>query len=388
MINLGDLSGEIDRLVGEIQLQTEARAASASLALETLASIGDHWPQLQKRIEQSRTSWLPAEILDSPDAVYPAPPTLSDYTAIAVDGSQIAPDRHGIADFYLIQTGGIILHYGQNSAARRFRDAAIFVGSDEDSLDGRPERKLANHRSNMEFQQLKRAIEMNRNPASPTIGMVDGTLVLWMLEEAERASGVAALLDLLEFGRVNICPIIGYISSPGSREVVTALRLQRCPFEASLCQKFCPNEKGSQKRNAPCGGLEGATDSHLFASRLKAGERSAVFGSRSKVVLDCYSQQDKIKFFYLRTHREIVRIEVPSWVADDPKMLETIHSVCLDQAEKGGGYPVALTEAHECAVVTAEDRRSLNRVLEKRLASLKMPLTVTRKAISKRLPRV
>ena len=388
MINLGELSEEINRLAAEIQRQIIERAKSAGLSRETLSEVGDEWRQLNDKIYSSKTSWLPAEILERSDCVYPLPIVPFDHTVVAVDGSQIAPERHGIADYFLIQTGGIILKYGLSSSAKRFRDAELFVGGDLNLDEGRPETIVARTRTNKEFEQLQRALELNISSAGPTVGMCDGTLVLWMLDESEQRDGVASLTGLLDFGFENRCPVVGYISSPGSREVVTALRLQRCPFDQALCQKNCSQYKDSLKRSAPCGGMEGATDAHLFAAMLKVGERSAIFGSRSKVVLNCYSERNKIKFFYLRTDREVVRVELPAWVGNDPELLNWVHSICFDQANKGGGYPVALSEAHECAVVTAEDRRNLNRVLEKKLAALKVPLTMTRKALSKRIPRV
>jgi hypothetical protein len=61
-------------------------------------------------------------------------------------------------------------------------------------------------------------------------------------------------------------------------------------------------------------------------------------------------------FFYLNLGKEIVRIEVPAWVADNSDYLDTVCKVTIDQALKGNGYPVALAEAHEQAVIKGDDR--------------------------------
>ncbi|HIC70299.1 MAG TPA: hypothetical protein EYO90_12345, partial [Candidatus Latescibacteria bacterium] len=55
---------------------------------------------------------------------------------------------------------------------------------------------------------------------------------------------------------------------------------------------------------------------------------------------------------------EIARVEVPKWVAEDPPLLDLVHAVVCDQADKGQGYPVSLSEAHEKAVVRGADRES------------------------------
>ena len=38
------------------------------------------------------------------------------FTLIAADGSQIYPDRHGIASYYLLNTGAIVLRTGTGEA--------------------------------------------------------------------------------------------------------------------------------------------------------------------------------------------------------------------------------------------------------------------------------
>ncbi len=49
-------------------------------------------------------------------------------------------------------------------------------------------------------------------------------------------------------------------------------------------------------------------------------------------------------------------MEVPLWAADNNELLDLVHAVIVDQCDKGFGYPVALSEAHEQAVVTGTDR--------------------------------
>ena len=124
-------------------------------------------------------------------------------------------------------------------------------------------------------------------------------------------------------------------------------------------------------------------DSQLFAGLLSPGERSALFASRSRVVMEHYAGQET-HFFYLRLDDEIARVEVPQWVARDRERLDMTHSLVLDQCHRGDGYPVALSEAHEQAVVTGADRENFWALVEAGLVEDHLPTPSTGKSRSKR----
>lgn len=128
-------------------------------------------------------------------------------------------------------------------------------------------------------------------------------------------------------------------------------------------------------------------DRLLFARLLQPGERSARFRTRSKI--EAYYEahgcsQHRTCFCYVNAGSEVVRLEMPEWVATDEALLDLVHAVCLDQSEKGQGYPRALTEAHELAVVRGADRISFYETLERMLVQSRLPVVVTRKALAKR----
>jgi len=87
----------------------------------------------------------------------------------------------------------------------------------------------------------------------------------------------------------------------------------------------------------------------------------------------------------LRLDDEVARIEIPKWVADDQVLLEQMHCVVLDQCRRGQGYPVALSEAHEQAVVTIGDRQNFWQLVEAGLVEEDMPTPTTGKSRSKRM---
>jgi hypothetical protein len=64
---------------------------------------------------------------------------------------------------------------------------------------------------------------------------------------------------------------------------------------------------------------------------------------------------------------EVARIEFPEWVAEDALLLDTALSLVLAQVQKGYGYPVALAEAHNQAVVRGGDRARFFALLEQQM---------------------
>jgi GNAT superfamily N-acetyltransferase len=92
----------------------------------------------------------------------------------------------------------------------------------------------------------------------------------------------------------------------------------------------------------------------------------------------------RVYFFYLQTGQEMARVEVPEWVAADPARLELAHALLLDQCRRGQGYPVALSEAHEQAVVTAADTENFRRLVEEWLSEEHVAVSTSAKSRSKR----
>ena len=115
---------------------------------------------------------------------------------------------------------------------------------------------------------------------------------------------------------------------------------------------------------------------------LKPGQRSPVFRSSSKI-LEAYGRH-WIHFFYVHVGQEIGRVEVPEWVVKDQDMLELVHACICDQAEKGQGYPVALSEAHERAVVRSADRESFYRFLRDTYVRNDVRARISTKSLKKR----
>ena len=91
-------------------------------------------------------------------------------------------------------------------------------------------------------------------------------------------------------------------------------------------------------------------------------------------------------FYYLHGGMAIARVEVPDWLADDPELLALSHAMLVKQCELGLGYPVAISEGHEQAVITGHDREEFRRLTLMLLEQRGLPTPESAKATSKRRP--
>jgi hypothetical protein len=339
---------------------------------------------------------------ERPDLAVAPPSIPTRYTALATDGSQIVADRHDLALCYLINIGFIALRYGPDPGASLRSRPALATPDDTLLSDFNGEQDpIAPKRLSMRcrLQEVAGLAELlseesGKTAASvPAIGLCDGSLILWPLE-SERDSDyrhdvLNAFQSSLEIARDAHIPIAGYISKPMSKDVVNSLRVHVCPHEFANCDRHCP--KSSLPRPnyvAPdCSGTERVTDADLFARILQPGERSVVFGSGSQI-LEKYEPRHRTDFFYLNTGVEVARVEIPAWVTDDAGLLAQTHALCYDQARKGNGYPVALAEAHEQAIVRGAERSAFFHLMERHFVPAGIPLATTQKALAKRARRV
>ncbi|GAF94715.1 unnamed protein product, partial [marine sediment metagenome] len=169
-----------------------------------------------------------------------------------------------------------------------------------------------------------------------------------------------------------------YISFPRSTDVVNALRVALCPHDPPDCDHYCPP---GEKRD--CDTVAGVQDRELFSNLLSQGERSALFTSQSSIVRKHYGAH-RVYFFYLNVDDEIARVEIPQWAAENESLLNLVHTLVLDQCRRGQGYPVALSEAHEKAVVTTADRENFWQLVESSLVDEHLPSPSSAKSRSKR----
>ncbi|MBD1909538.1 MULTISPECIES: DNA double-strand break repair nuclease NurA [unclassified Leptolyngbya] len=338
---------------------------------------------------------IPQEPLDTCIPLAPAPPN---HTVLATDGSQIAPSHHEIAYCYLINVGRIVLHYGQNrhplldslpeifyrpedlyssrqwgisteewmGYRRTASEATVLAELAAAEMEGRELRQESLRVEERAGGQKTEAMPSPPPPASlsPTLAMVDGSLTHWFLDPlpAEARDRILLpILDAWETLRLLRVPLVGYLSAARSGESLNFLRLHTCPKDQPDCQSYCPG----QTDIAPCQVFAPLRDTALWGIVLKPGQRSAIWRSSARI-LDYYDHH-RTYFCYVHMGSEIARVEFPAWVAEDAELLNAALSLTMTQVDKGQGYPVALAEAHNQAVVRGGDRARFFALLEQQM---------------------
>jgi hypothetical protein len=388
VLNFNLVKSQIDSMIRERKDFAGELSDKIVLAKEELRLRSENWEELSRKVDESRTSWLVAGISSPLDTAHPLPERPRSYTALSSDGSQIFPDRHEALPCYLINISSIAITYGDNAGARLDSGPSLFY-RDEDRFTTWGGKKvpadsdvISLKRTLMEFERILELVKGNETDGN-TIALSDGTLILWRLEAAPpdfRSGIMVPFLRIMdEFKNLRI-PVAGYISYPGSTDVINALRVGLCPEKVSFCNQ-CPY---TDLPELPCSPIEGLTDRFLFSTVLDAGEASPVFKSSSKI-LEMYGDH-RIYFFYINIGEEIARVEIPEWVAGDGRLLSLVHTLVFDQAKKGKGYPVAIAEAHEQAVVKAKDRDFFFSLIREAMVRADFSVTVSRKGLSKRIP--
>jgi len=382
-------------MVATLKAGTDERQKRLNYALDVLRDKSINLDHLKKKIEGSKTTWLVADLADGLDQHYEAPPNPEEFTVLATDGSHIDVDRHKSTRCYLINIGTAILHYGAYPSAALDSFPSLYSGDEElviMPVGGRGREQpiegalLGIKRSVDECHWLaKLAAELPQGSSS--LALLDGSLILWGLEaypefvtEALLAQGFLSYLDdIRKLNNGKRLALASYISFPRSTDVVNVLRLALCPYDPADCDRYCPT---NEKRD--CDAVAGVQDRELFANLLGQGERSAIFISQSSVVRQHYGEH-WVYFFYLKLDDEIARVEIPQWVATNENLLNLVHTLVLDQCQRGNGYPVALSEAHEQAVVTGADRENFWRLVELSLIDEHLPSLSSAKSQSKRM---
>lgn len=353
------------------------------LAQSLVAEYADQWEELADFAETTKERVaVPTGPLDE---TVPTPPRLAQYTALASDGSEIEPDRHGAGgDYYLVNVGWARIAYGQpgrdaelkTRSTLSFRDEDLYIVDPRNPRRQVPirDRHLDALRTVKELEALADLAEAEREQHADVAGvaLVDGTLLFSVLEERPqdflRAYFYGLYVAQLDRLRASGVALAAYASRTRGIDLVNLLRA-KCHVEPAACATCSSGPRRTTATSGPdlvcC--LRGATDAMLLGPMLESGERSAIFRVRSNVH-DPYYGEHRIHFFLLDTGTETARVEVPAWVARDRVALDRVHAVLVDQCVKGQGYPAVLARADDRAVITTGDRLLLDSLVRQELA--------------------
>jgi hypothetical protein len=392
MLDLRQLRDQLSDFESHQGDRENRREAQEERARTLLRACHEHWRQVQAAAKAAQPRRLVAEMREPPAATHPAPERPTPITVVATDGSQIYPDRHLEPPFFLLNISQVAFQYGTTEKAHldatpslHFREP--LADRFGEPLDTIPAELVSALRDEQELRRLLEAATTARVSGRPLVALADGTLIRWMIRgmdnDALESTLIARYTQFLDGFREEGRALASYVSLPASTEIVNLLRFVGGDLAVA------PPDLPSRAPDAPR--LDGLLDRHVLALILGPGERSAVFGSASHIQAE-YPTGTDIAFFYLRVPGpgggELGRVEVPRWVADDAALLDRVHATVLHECRKGEGYPLALSEAHERAVVRASEREAFYRLMERRLRRAGLEPTGSRKRRSKQRPRV
>ncbi len=389
MLDLVKLTAQVTDLSQHLSQEATAsqyRLQKAMVTFQQLLKTPEIWHQRYTdwHDQLAFTTASPAEDLATfaQDPGNRVQPRGGQHAVMATDGSQIVPSHHEIAYCSLINVGRVALHYHQSQWPLLDSVPFLFYRSaDFNQYPGIPaEDLLSLRRTQAEVEELVQLILATDSP-SPTLALVDGSLIHWSLESlhyAQQQDWLQPILSAYDQLRQARVPIAGYISASRSSEVMNYFRLGLCPYLGCDCSQYCLNTTPT-----PCQPFAPLTDRAFWSGLLAPGQRSPIWRSGARL-LHHYGHH-WIHCCYLNVGEEIARIEFPQWVNDDPDLLNQTLEIILAQVEKGLGYPVALAEAHHLAVVRGGDRHRFFALIEQELirAGLKN-VAVSRKEARKR----
>lgn len=395
-LELNKLTGQVDAMGRALAGRNDGLAEKTLQARKTLADRPEVSEELQDKIKAARQidEWRRGAIplgqrLDERDRPGACP---TPHTLIAVDGSQIYPDRHGFAAYYLLNTGAIVLRAGTGQAPTVasvpelfFQDADLY---DEEGWVRTPDYVNA-QRNRREIQTLADLAEAERaalggDLSVPIVCMIDGPLLPWMKRDRDHADTINQEIEffaaqMVRLRRAAAIPV-GYVDRPDSAYVLRILELIDLPIEKITREAL---------RQGPFIQL---TDRMLFDG-LAPNERTGVFEPNSDAN-DRYrlrSGGDRITFVYANLARPgrgqgsaIARIEVPGWIASDPGKLDIAQAALYANCEPTN-YPYVLARAHELAVVGQAERNDLEQMLFQTLLRNGLMPEVSFKAANKLL---
>lgn len=389
MLDLTALHRQFDAFGSHRLQELRRQRAGLAHAVAALRACSPAWEGLKVQVQADNPTFLVAGLLDQPDRAIPC--TLqrpAEVTLVATDGSQIYPERHIDPPCYLINVSQIAFQYGTleppvmgATPELRYRQRDL-EGLLENKTESITAGIVSAIRDNQELEALYATALAASVQGRPLLAVADGTLIRWMLsglnnpalEEDLITRYVETLHQFFE-DQLLVC---SYISSPGNTEMVNFLRW------------YLAQTPEGRARGVAVEDLAGLRDAHLFEQVLAPGERSVVFEAGSHIQKR-YHAEDQICYFYLRVPAlggaEMARVELPLWIARVPAWVDLIHVLMLDQAEKGRGYPVILSEAHEHAVIRGQDTAVFYHLLDTQLRAAGMPpLRESHKRMSKQRP--
>jgi hypothetical protein len=326
--------------------------------------------------------WRGAVPIGEPlDLAIDPPPHPDRLSIVAGDGSQIYPDSHGLALYYVINIGTIVFRHGSGQApiVRTFPTVSSEVESGDDEIISGP---VVNARRDV--GELTHIADLALTEDSPVVALMDGTLALWVqtaaIPQDEQDRVQRDYLQQLDRLREARLPIGAFLSRPRSTNVTQL---------AYLAHFDDPDRALSSVMNDRGNAFKGLRDTTVFATLLQPSQRSALFEVAPAWNTTYRDRGHSIHFFYINVgtvaQPEIARIEVPIWIAQDRSAVGLLHAAIVEQCKISPGYPYVLARAHEIAVVTNAERAEFDKMIATQLTRQGVEAKLSEKKFQKSL---
>jgi hypothetical protein len=384
-LELSKLTGQVQTLGQTLAERERKLAGLIELAQKWLRQYAEDGERLRQAARAIRAA-VPSN--DPLDVVHQSPPVPEQLTVAATDGSQIHPDQHGPALYYLINVGSLVYRHG--SGEKPQAQSIPMLGYTEEELYENGtlvSGKLLDMRRDLaELTHLADICEAYA--PERVVALVDGSLLMWSLEElpaSERQRKAESYLEQLERIREAGGVVAGFISRPRHSEVTKLLHLAHQAGDA---------KQATKERNP----LEHLPDRAVF-EMLPAGARSALFTSSASVNESYYRPAGHMIYFCymnlaMSSRRKsdlnqtvISRLEAPAWVAEDSERLDLLHGAVVAQSRITGDYPYALARADELAYISGRERMTFEGMVTTALLRAGVISAPSPKAHYKRLTR-
>jgi len=251
----------------------------------------------------------------------------SHYRVAGIDGSQIYPDKHVGIPAYLIHIACVEMEFGDNAYANITSHPYVTMSQEYVSS------------TYVDMVRLYYEIGQMHTVSSHAYVLTDGPLMWRSLADYGYLSQAIAWCD---HACQRSCWPIGYMSSPTFHHITNALR---AVAHTSLSEHAYH-----------------VTDVQLMRDVIPLWHRTRMSRISDSIITQ-YPQHLQPYFCYLHTEHEVARIEMPAYIAQSHNAVDHVMVMIRNQIEKGHGYPVALSESHEAAVIRESDRQFFRETL-------------------------
>jgi hypothetical protein len=295
----------------------------------------------------------------------PTPSHPKKVTILAVDGSQINPDRHAVVDYCLVNVGAIQLQHGSSAPPQIKTVTELLFGDEMYAANVRVDERMVALMRDLRERTL--LADLVQDARLPIITLTDGPLELWVgqedLKDKRYKDGFTDYLEALRVLHKSGASTAGYIDRPRGDLLVRLLEIAILPLNEI--------EKAGRDHRP----FFEVTDANIFWHLLQPGERSAIFEIQTRNS-DKYTAELALHFFYLNVGRTVdapypVRVEIPAWVARNPAMIDDLQAVLVHQCQilSTNTFPYLLHRSHEVAVVTQDEKKQVENMIVHELRS-------------------